>query len=124
MNELSDFVERQTRFEELKENKPEHGDTLRAKDGDDVPVYVDYREDRHGGPDPFRMMFCNAVIDDEATGWYLSTGEIGLKCMLMTNSQNFLIDANDGDTSGIKVWALRVVRQSDNQRSLVCELAE
>lgn len=94
-----------SKFEYLRENKPSEGEVVISLDGDPVPVRVEtgFIE---------RKMFVNAIIDDDCTGWYLSSGNRGLKMVLVPEAQEQLIALNYGSLGNLKVSALRVVRAS------------
>lgn len=108
-----------TKFNDLLKQKPTAGTTLRSKDGSPVPLFVDNRE--HDGK-ARRVMFANALIDEEATGWYLADSTRGLKCLILPEHQRRLIEENGGSEEGLTVLELRVVRQNDRQTALICEL--
>lgn len=109
-DDRTQYQQRAKKFSILKENKPDPGTILRAKDGGVVPVFVDKKKDN-------RVVFCNAAIDDDCTGWYLTKDQNGLKCLILPRSQEVVLKTNPPVVS-----ELRVVRLSDNRRSLICEV--
>lgn len=106
-------LERATRFEYLLNRRPLPGAVLKAQDGLPVKVHVVKTGDR-------RVLFTHAMIDKDATGWYLSNDPTGLKVMIMTQSHEALLSGkNEFD---VTVSALRVVRHSARNTALVCEI--
>lgn len=110
------YIDRAERFRELLNNKPVPGDTLCPKDKDSVRVNVQTREDRGSF-----VMFVNAVVDDDGTGWFLSEGSVGLKCLITPSSQQVLLDEFDM-LNDLKVVGLRVVRHNQRGTALICEV--
>ena len=115
---MSEVTERTRRFEELRERKPNPGELLYVKEGGNAPVMVDTNPVKVG----LRVMFCNAAIDEECTGWYLTRDGKGLKCLILPQSQNKLLERNGGVLEGLTVRELRVVRHARNGRALICEI--
>lgn len=115
-----EYRERAERFQNLRKTKPGPGDILKVKaEGGKAPVIVQTNDDETNGK--YRM-FCNAAIDDEATGWFLTSEGIGLKCLILPRSQDYLIGLNGGSTENLEVDQLRVVRESNQGTSLICEV--
>ena len=104
-------------FKELSEKYPGHGALLESKDGELVKVYEDWKE-KDG--EPIHLMLCNAVIDDDATGWYLHSRPFGMKCIISLRSQERVTEGEDG----LYVKCLRVLRLSKTGKSLICEVVE
>ena len=119
------LADRRRRFEHLKTHKPSANIVLTAKNSLAVTVWVDARVG-HSVIEGVvkRLMFCNAIIDDEVTGWYLTNDLYGLKCLILPDSQQRLVDAAGGKIEGLSVKSLRVVRTSLKGTSLMCELVE
>jgi hypothetical protein len=108
---------REQRFKELKSNKPCEGDVLTSKDGQPVKVRLEKHKDTG------RIAFIvTVIIDEDATGWYLSNEKHGLKAIIMNNSKMQLIAQNYGATDDLRIDQLRVVRRSDSGKALLCEL--
>tara|TARA_R100000152_G_C6756339_1_gene180117 strand:- start:80 stop:481 length:402 start_codon:yes stop_codon:yes gene_type:complete len=111
------------KFRQLQGNKPSPGDVLRAKDDEPVPVFV---ERRIGDSGIVFMMFCNALIDYECTGWYLTHEDTpkALKVLILPESQEILIENNNNRLDTLEVSALRVVRHNEKGTALICELLD
>ena len=87
---------------------PARGDTLRTEDGLPCVVYEDIKEDGTV------VRFCHAVIDEDCTGWYLTSEDSGLICLIMAFSFEALSEEGT-------VKALKVVRKSKSGRSILCQ---
>ena len=109
------YLDRAARFRELLDNKPSPGDTLTSQDSQPVKVNVQTK-----GTGEY-VMFINAIVDDEGTGWFLSEGSVGLKCLIMPSSQETLLDSSDM-LSDLRAKALRVVRHNQRGTALICEV--
>ena len=111
------------KFRQLQSNKPSPGDVLRAKDEESVPVFVERRISDSG---IVFMMFCNALIDYECTGWYLTHEDTpkALKVLILPESQEILIENNNNRLDTLEVSALRVVRHNEKGTALICELLD
>jgi len=116
MEPTDEYKKRVDNFSRLRHQKPPEGTILTPKDVAEVTVQVQYKEDMH------RTMFVNAAIDDEATGWYLVNEDQGLKCLILPYSQEHLIRENDGETDGLTVSELRVMRHNTTKTALICEV--
>lgn len=121
MSTSATYVAREKRFRELLKRKPGPGEELHTKDGNPVPVYVEYDALNGKSDSRKRMMFTNAIIDRECTGWYLSSDLTGLKVLIMPRSQEVLIEGNDGNLENLTVSVLRVVRHSTKGTALIAE---
>ena len=126
MSAASTTNDRVKQLRRLLDAKPAVGTVLRAKDGTGVPVTVQRRVRPGGG---LLTLLVNAHVDEEATGWFLTPEERGLKCLILPISQKALIQGNNGNTKGLCVKAVRVVRQRVAHRvegvcvtSLLCEV--
>ena len=116
---MANYAERVVKFNQLVKEKPNPGRILRSKDGRSVPVYVEV--------DPVsskRVVYTNALIDDECTDWYLSESIRGLKVLILPKSQEALIQRNGGSIENLKVDALRVVRHNKKGTALIAEVLE
>ena len=115
--------DRTEKFQWLVKNKPQANELLSSKDGNPVPVCVE-RKWNDRDPCPKMLMYVNALIDSECTGWYL-TGidtQKALKVLIMPDSQDILIDSNDGRIDNLSVAGLRVVRHNERGTALITEL--
>lgn len=108
---------RSAKFRSLVHNIPQPGDILTTEDGEPVELIVDTNG---AGKD---VMYCYAHVAQDATGWYLNPGNMGLKVMIAPRSQEVLANLRlESVDKVIQVNALRVVRQSENRKSVVGEL--
>jgi hypothetical protein len=114
---MLDLSDRTKRFEDLRDKKPVPGTVLFMKDGGNVNVSIDSSPGKAG----LRVMFCNAAIDEECSGWFLTNDGKGLKCLILPLSQDKLVAANRDSLENLTVRELRVVRISRNGRALICE---
>ena len=110
-------------FKKLQSEKPQPGEVLYAKDREPVPVFVERRTNDAG---IVFMMFCNALIDYECTGWYLTHEDTqrALKVLVLPESQEILIEKNKNRLDTLEVAALRVVRHNEKGTALICELLD
>lgn len=111
---------RAIKFQELLQKKPSMGEILMSKDKREVPVYVERRDNGN------LMVFTNALIDYDCTGWYLTDEDTtkALKILILPESQNKLIALNDGRLDDLFVAALRVVKPNGKGTALICELVD
>jgi len=103
----SEYQTRAQRFRALLHKWPEPGEILESKDGNFVQVQTDTTNGR-------TKAWATAVIDEDATGWWLSEKPNGVKCMI-----------DEKDHAMIKYWRikrLRVVRKSQKGTCLICEV--
>jgi len=107
-------------FKSLLDQKPSAGTILESFSKEPVSIFLDNKPDIGQGPK--RIMFANALIDDEATGWFLMESSRGLKCLILPHAQDELIAQNGGSTENLTVTRLRVVRQNNRGTALICEL--
>tara|TARA_R110002020_G_scaffold123580_19_gene280297 strand:- start:1937 stop:2356 length:420 start_codon:yes stop_codon:yes gene_type:complete len=115
---------RSEKFKWLVDNKPEPGMVLTAKDKSAVIVHVERKPGEGGGY--VLMMFANALIDPDCTGWYLTNEDTpkALKVLVLPESQDALIDSHGGRLNSLTVGALRVVRHNERGTALICELVD
>ena len=116
---MINYAERAERFDVLVKKKPEPGQILMAKDRSFVPVYVEI--------DPItknRVVYTNALIDDDCIGWFLTKEIRGLKVLILPNSQDYLIKENNGSYENLKIDALRIVRHNKKGTALIAEVVE
>lgn len=121
MNDV-DYRQRLGRFEKLRESKPLPGEILRTKDGKKISVFVDQCV-MFGSEPEVKLMYCNAAIDRDASGWYLTQELTGLRCLILQRSQEFLV-RQFGGYDGIQISELRVVRHNARSTALICEIPE
>lgn len=111
------------RFASLCRNKPTSGMVLRSKSGEGISVTVHHKQTwETWDSTKLRMMFVNAAIDDEATGWFLTNKSIGLKCIFLMESQERLVDTFKGNLAAMTVQEVVVIRQSRYGNALLCEV--
>ena len=110
-------------FKQLQRSKPAPGEVLHAKDKEPVPVFIERRISDTG---IVFMMFCNALIDYECTGWYLTHEDTpkALKVLILPESQETLISNNSNRLDTLEVVSLRVVRHNEKKTALICELLD
>jgi len=113
--------DRSEKFEEFRKNKPLPGDVLSSKDGSPVKVYVDSTKTSKSG-DCKQVMFVNVQIDFECTGWYLTSKNLGLKALILSRSQDYLLTLFDNDLDSILTDMIRVVRYNQAETALICEV--
>lgn len=116
---MNDSVKR-ARFTKLLNNKPKAGTLLESISGAPVPLIIDENPATNKGLK--RVMFAHATIDEDGTGWYLCDSSRGLKCLILPESQEKIIENNHGSLVGLKIKTLRVVRQTSKKTALICEL--
>ena len=100
-------------FKELAAQLPCTGTLLRSEDGSSVKVFENWKSVEGK---PFRTLYCQAKIDEEATGWYLHSEDFGLKCLIGIEYHG---DVGEDD-DGLYVNALRVIRETKSGRALIC----
>ena len=112
---------RSENFRWLFQNKPKSGDILTSIDGEDIPVFVERRVHNDGGY--MLMMFANALIDEDCTGWYLTPDDTNkaLRALIIPDSQDLLIEENENRVSDLYVSALKVIKQNEKGTALICE---
>ncbi len=117
------MLNKSERFKKLQSKKPQPGEVLYAKDREPVPVFVERRCNDSG---IVFMMFCNALIDYECTGWYLTHEDTpkALKVLVLPESQEQLVSQNKNRLDTLEVGALRVVRHNEKGTALICELLD
>jgi hypothetical protein len=110
-----DHVERAERFDWFRKNKPGRGDVLRPISGGSVPVFVDVKDSER------RVLFCKCHIDEECKGWFLCDDPKALTVLIIEDEHGGLIEANGGSDAGIRVSALRIIRQNRKGTALIAE---
>lgn len=116
---MNEFRERAKRFKHLQATLPEPGDVLECLDGEPATVVVDH-------PGRERCMFTSAVIDKEATGWYLKHAPYGIKILIDRENHERLMKAEYGidDKDRPVVYRLRIVRHTMAGTGLIGELLD
>jgi len=117
------YEDRAKRFAELRDDKPKPGTILVTKNGSAVTVWCD-RPVQSIAKSRDKLLYCNAAIDEECTGWYLTAELYGLKCIIMRRAAAKLLQKNGGKVEGLQVSKLRVVRLSKSKTALMCEPVE
>tara|TARA_B100000809_G_scaffold96786_1_gene95334 strand:+ start:1036 stop:1383 length:348 start_codon:yes stop_codon:yes gene_type:complete len=105
------------RFATLKSQQPQPGDILSTVDGS--PVRMTQASRTEGGR-PKVAVFCRAFVDIDREGWFLEGGKRGIICLILPQSQKRLQRDDEGDLYAEK---LKIVRYTDNGRSILCDLA-
>ena len=115
---------RSEKFKWLVDNKPEPGTVLTSKDHNEIDVHVERKRAPTGSY--VLMMFANALIDPDCTGWFLTNEDTSkaLKVLVLPESQDALIAAHGGRLDALTVGALRVVRHNEKGTALICELGD
>ncbi len=112
-------------YDELIKNPPKAGDILLSIDDSKVLLVIATVE----GAAPF-VHGCAFVpeIVGSRLGWFLqsvdSEGFHGFKCILMPRARTELIRRTGLSSEIVEVTSLRVVKQSQSGKSLLCEVAE
>lgn len=105
---------REARFQRLMAAWPDTGDILKGIKLEPAELVIQ-REYEHIN------IYTMAIIDPEASGWYLKYSSHGLKCMIdMRNHEEVLELARDWPK--VFVGSMRVLRASPRGSCLVCEL--
>lgn len=105
-------------FNELKERWPQPGDVLRPLTG--TGSIVVHNPERG-------TLWTTAVVDTDATGWFLDLQSYGVKCMIADISWDEVlgrIEKANGYWPPATVRGLLVVRLSNSKKCLICELSE
>lgn len=122
---MSEVQEWSDRYNEVVDNPPKEGDILMTLDGAPAKLIVELKE----GSPPFiyGRLYVSEIVGTEAK-WCLHSESIdsfhGWKCVLMPRARAELIRkcGLSGDTVTVK--SLKVVRQSQSGKSLLCEIEE
>ena len=108
-------------FNTILKNKPQAGEILKSKHGEYVKIHVEMKPAVGDRPE-MRMMFCNASIDAEATGWYLTNDIKGLKCLILPDAQAMLYSLNNDSYENLQIKQLKIVKENKTKTALLCEL--
>jgi len=104
-------------FAEICRQFPEPGETIEHIDNERIRVFEDWKVNEG---EPVRILFCNAAVDEDATGWYLHSKDYGLKCILSLRSHDLVLVEGDD----LYVYEVRVLRKTRSGKALVCEVVE
>jgi hypothetical protein len=114
------------KFGETIKQTPAEGTILKPLESDANAILV---VELHEGSPPF--VFGRAYVPEivgQELGWFLhsshSTGFHGWKCILMPRARSELFQRHGLESEIIEVKSLRVVRQSNSKKSLLCEVHE
>lgn len=119
---LVGLAEWSEKYKQIIDSPPDNGAILRPIDGDVVLIV----ETQDGKPPFIYGKAFVPEIPDIKPRWYLQNDEHkshnGWKCILMARARAELIKkiGLDGDT--VRVKSLRVVKQSQSGKSLLCEV--
>ena len=114
---FSDYFDyRDFRNEFLRENPPEIGHIIYCKEKEPARVYVKYDKEQNRW-----IMYVNAIVDYECTGWYLTSEDKGLKCLINPSTQEYLKDEYNGEEERFRLFKVRVVNVTSEGRALVVE---
>jgi len=99
-------------IEKLVANPPNTGERLTAKDGSPVAVH----EDAKG-------MYVTAAVDEEGTGWYLTSENFGLKVMIdRKDHETIKRDSPPSDGGDSTLLEVEVIRQTMKRTGLIAKL--
>jgi hypothetical protein len=104
-------------FMKLKKDQPKAGDILCSLNGDLIPLSISNKEE--GGVRK-KAVFCRVAVEVAANGWFLTSSEKGIVCLILPESQKSLQPI--GGT--FFVSKLKVIRYTANGKSLLCEVIE
>ncbi len=110
-------------YDELMRNPPKAGDILRSIDDSKVVLSVSINK----GSPPFiyGCAFVPEVVGSKL-GWFLQSvdGESfhGFKCILMPRARADLVRRVGLSSEVVEVTSLRVIRESQSKKSLLCEI--
>jgi hypothetical protein len=114
------------KFGETIKQTPSEGTILKPLESDANAILV---VELHEGSPPF--VFGRAYVPEivgQELGWFLhssqSTGFHGWKCILMPRARAELFQRHGLENEIIEVKSLKVVRQSNSKKSLLCEVHE
>ena len=101
-------------FHDVLKNLPEKGTILYPLQGDVVTVKQDYKQDKGS---PMEVRLCKMVVDTEGTGWFLSSENKGVTCLISMHSFDKVLQLR----GQLYVSALEVIRISKTGRSVICK---
>ena len=121
---MTEFQEWSDQYDALINNPPKEGEILRPmEEGTKAILTIELRE----GAPPFVFGRCYVPeIVGEKVGWFLQSSEDsnfhGWKCILLPRARAEVIKTHGTKNNSIEVDCLRVVRQSQSGKSLLCEI--
>lgn len=114
-----------SKYRDVVSNPPAPGTVLRTLSG--APTTLTVKIDEGKPPFISGLAYVSEVLD-ENLGWYLrepsDERNTGWRCILMTKARREAVQRCDLETGTLCVKALRVVRQSESGKALLCEVAE
>lgn len=105
-------------FAVLKKNQPRVGDVLTTANDKWIRLSVKTREE--DGKTKMAMS-CRCAIDIDKGGWYLTSKEIGIVCLILPQAQDMVIVTDD---SRFYVRELKIVRYTENEKAMLCEVID
>jgi hypothetical protein len=114
-----------SKYSEVVSNPPEPGVVLSTLSGEPAELTVKVEK----GKPPFisGRAYVSEVLD-ENLGWYLREPDddraVGWRCILMTKARREIVRHYGILPPIVRVKSLRVVRQSESGKALLCEIAE
>lgn len=118
---MSDLL---SQYQEVVSTPPAPGTVLRTLSGE--PAVLTIKVDEGKPPFISSRAYVSEVLD-ENLGWYLREADdrsLGWRCILMTKARREVVQKCDIETGFVAVQALRVIRQSESGKALLCEVAE
>lgn len=113
--------EARSAFKKMIDKPPSAGEILTSQDGNPSKVWESWKE-RDG--QPFRVMYCQAKISGDSSGWFLHDEDYGLKCLIGIRDYDKITQRRRNDEIDYFVGSLRVLRRSDTGKSLICAVEE
>lgn len=111
-------------FKEMCRTRPGPGMELINKAGESVEIFCSWQRspnDLTGEVEDVMIFFVNAAVDQEATGWYLTPENRGLKCLITKDSvERFKLK----DREDFRISKVRVIRLAKSGRAIVVEIME
>lgn len=104
-------------FETMVRTKPLAGTVLDSLNGGGVRIFEDFKISKEGHP--VQLMYCNATVDEDATGWYLHDEPFGLKCIIIMDQ-----DLVSEDEDGKFVYSLEVLGLTKSKKAIKCKVME
>jgi len=112
-------------YDELMKNKPSTGDILTTSDGSKAVLTIELLD--KSPPFVYGRAYVPEVVGAHL-GWFLQGGDSpdvhGWKCILMSRARTELIAKLGMSHDTVEVVSLRVVRESQSGKALLCEVCE
>jgi hypothetical protein len=122
---MTDIAAWSERFDELMQDKPKEGDILTASGGGKAVLHIELLD--NAPPFVYGKAYVPEVVGAEL-GWFLHGEEgaatHGWKCILMSRARTELIAKFGLKNPTVEVKSLRVIRQAQSGKSLLCEVCE